>query len=78
MPIVETTITMSIPDEGMSLKSWRLLSPKPYALPASVFWFLGSAVMGLLYSASLPALVAVSVALELAAIPLFILVIQRN
>jgi len=43
-----------------------------------IFWFLGSAVTGLLYNVSLPALVAFSVALELAAIPLLILVMQRS
>jgi MFS family permease len=39
-----------------------------------VFWFLGSVVIGVLYSASLPALVAFSLVAELAAIPLFVLV----
>ncbi len=43
-----------------------------------IFWFLGSAVLGLLYSVSLPALVAFSVALELAAIPLFVLAMRRR
>jgi len=37
-----------------------------------VFWFIGSAVMGLLYDLSLPALVVFSVAAQLAAIPLLI------
>ena len=39
-----------------------------------VFWFLGSAVIGILYDISLPALIAFSLVVELAAIPLFILV----
>ena len=43
-----------------------------------ICWFLGSAVLGLLYSVSLPALVAFSVALELAAIPMFVLAIRRR
>jgi hypothetical protein len=43
-----------------------------------IFWFLGSAVLGLLYSVSLPALAALSVALEVAAIPLFIMVMRRK
>lgn len=38
-----------------------------------VFWFLGSAVIGLLYNISLPAVVAFSLIAELAAIPLFLL-----
>jgi predicted MFS family arabinose efflux permease len=37
-----------------------------------VFWFLGSTVIGLLYDLSLPALIAFSLAAELAAIPLLI------
>jgi MFS family permease len=43
-----------------------------------VSWFLGSAVMGLLYEVSLPALVVFSVAAELAAIPLFLVVTRRS
>lgn len=35
-----------------------------------VAWFAGSAAMGLLYDASIPALVAFSVAAELAAVPI--------
>lgn len=37
-----------------------------------VFWFLGSALMGLLYDLSLPALVLFSVTVQLGAIPLFV------
>jgi predicted MFS family arabinose efflux permease len=39
-----------------------------------VSWFLGSALMGLLYDVSLPALIAFSVAAELAALPLLFIV----
>jgi predicted MFS family arabinose efflux permease len=39
-----------------------------------LFWFAGSALMGLLYDLSLPALIVFSVAIQLAAIPLFWLV----
>lgn len=38
-----------------------------------VFWFLGSWLMGALYDVSLPAMVAVSVAAQLAALPLYFL-----
>jgi predicted MFS family arabinose efflux permease len=38
-----------------------------------VAWFLGSAALGILYEQSLPALIAFSMAAELAAVPLFIL-----
>src|SRR6266516_3457008 len=39
-----------------------------------VFWFLGSAALGLLYGVSLPALIAFSLVAELDAIPLFFVV----
>jgi predicted MFS family arabinose efflux permease len=39
-----------------------------------VFWFLGSALMGVLYAVSLPALIAFSVAAQLAALPVLLLV----
>ena len=39
-----------------------------------VFWFLGSAALGILYGVSLPALIAFSLVTELAAIPLFLIV----
>lgn len=39
-----------------------------------VCWFLGSAVIGILYDISLPAVIAFALIVELAAVPLFILV----
>jgi len=42
-----------------------------------VFWFLGSALMGILYDVSLPALIAFSVTVQLASIPLFFWVGKR-
>jgi len=42
-----------------------------------VFWFLGSAVMGILYDVSLPALVIFSVLAELAAIPFIVNAARR-
>lgn len=39
-----------------------------------VFWFVGSATIGILYGISLPALIAFSLVAELAALPLFFLV----
>jgi MFS family permease len=39
-----------------------------------VFWFLGSVVIGILYSVSLPILIVFGVVAELAAIPLFLIV----
>ena len=37
-----------------------------------IFWFLGSWLLGVLYDVSVPAMVAVSVVSQLAAIPLYI------
>jgi MFS family permease len=42
-----------------------------------VFWFLGSALMGILYDRSIPALVAFSVAAQLAALPLLLVVASK-
>jgi MFS family permease len=41
-------------------------------------WFLGSTAMGLLYEASLPALIALSVGLQLASLPVFLLAGRRS
>lgn len=43
-----------------------------------VFWFLGSAAIGFLYGISLPALIAFSVVLQLAAVPFFFIVARRT
>jgi predicted MFS family arabinose efflux permease len=42
-----------------------------------IAWFLGSAAMGMLYDVSIPALIAFSVVLQLAALPVFVLA-QRS
>jgi MFS family permease len=43
-----------------------------------VFWFLGSAAIGILYDVSLPATIAFCVVLELAAVPIFVMVWRRS
>jgi len=43
-----------------------------------IFWFLGSALIGILYGVSFPALIAFSLVAEIAAIPLFILVRRQS
>ncbi len=43
-----------------------------------LFWFLGSALMGVLYDVSIPSLIAFSVVMQLASIPFFILVRKRR
>jgi MFS family permease len=47
-----------------------------FNLGYGVAWFAGSAAMGLLYDFSLPALVGLSIVLELAALPLLLRVAQ--
>ncbi len=42
-----------------------------------IFWFLGSALIGILYGVSLPAVIAFSLVAELAAIPLFVVVSRK-
>ena len=37
-----------------------------------VFWFLGSALMGILYDLSLPSMIAFSVAAQFLSVPLFL------
>ena len=37
-----------------------------------IFWFLGSWLLGVLYDVSIPAMIAVSVAAQLAAVPLYL------
>jgi predicted MFS family arabinose efflux permease len=43
-----------------------------------IFWFLGSAVIGLLYGVSVPALIVFSMALQLAAVPWFLYVGRKT
>jgi len=43
-----------------------------------IFWFLGSAVIGVLYTVSLPLLIAFSMLVELAAIPFFLVARKRT
>jgi MFS family permease len=42
-----------------------------------LFWFLGSAFMGILYDVSIPSLIIFSVAMQLASIPFFILIRKK-
>ena len=43
-----------------------------------IFWFLGSALMGILYDTSIPALVVFSIISQLASIPLFLFVRKEH
>jgi len=42
-----------------------------------VFWFIGSAIMGMLYDRSVTATIVFCVATQLAAVPMFVIVRQR-
>ncbi len=56
----------------MAPKASRATCYGIFELAFGVFWFLGSWLMGVLYDLCLPAMIAVSVAAQLAAIPLYI------
>lgn len=57
---------------GMVPKSSRATGYGIFECSFGVFWFMGSWLLGVLYDASLPAMVAVSVLAQLAAIPLYL------
>jgi len=42
-----------------------------------LFWFLGSALMGILYDVSVPSLIIFSVVMQLASLPFFLLIGKR-
>jgi MFS family permease len=54
-------------------KSSRATGYGIFELSFGVFWFLGSWLLGILYDASMAAMIAVSIAAQLAAIPLYVL-----
>lgn len=57
---------------SMVPKSSRATGYGIFECSFGVFWFLGSWLLGVLYDISIPAMIAVSVAAQLAAIPLYI------
>ena len=69
-----------IPGCGRTDGSRRTGAPRRLGLFTAgygVFWFLGSAVIGILYDVSLPALIAFCILTQLAAIPIFAWVGRR-
>lgn len=64
--ILKAAVTQMVP------KSSRATGYGIFECSFGVFWFLGSWLLGLLYDANLTAMVAVSVAAQLAAIPLYL------
>lgn len=57
---------------GMVPKTSRATGYGIFECSFGVFWFLGSWLLGVLYDVSIPAMIAVSVVTQLAAIPLYI------
>jgi MFS family permease len=57
---------------GMVPKTSRATGYGVFECSFGVFWFLGSWLLGVLYDVSIPAMIAVSVIAQLAAIPLYI------
>lgn len=64
--ILKAAVTSMVP------KSSRATGYGIFECSFGVFWFLGSWLLGVLYDISIPAMVAVSVAAQLAAIPLYL------
>jgi MFS family permease len=64
--ILKAAVTSMVP------KASRATGYGVFECSFGVFWFLGSWLMGVLYDVSIPAMIAVSVAAQLAAIPLYI------
>ena len=64
--ILKAAVTSMVP------KASRATGYGIFECSFGVFWFLGSWLMGILYDASVPAMITVSVAAQLAAIPLYI------
>lgn len=64
--ILKAAVTQMVP------KASRATGYGVFECAFGVFWFLGSWLLGVLYDVSIPAMVAVSVAAQLAAIPLYL------
>lgn len=64
--ILKAAVTKMVP------KSSRATGYGVFECSFGVFWFLGSWLLGVLYDISIPAMIAVSIAAQLAAIPLYI------
>ena len=64
--ILKAAVTSMVP------KASRATGYGIFECSFGAFWFLGSWLMGVLYDVSIPAMIAVSVAAQLAAIPLYI------
>lgn len=64
--ILKAVVTSMVP------KDCRATGYGVFECSFGVFWFLGSWIMGVLYDLSIPAMVAVSVAVQLAAVPFYL------
>ena len=64
--ILKAAVTTMVP------KSSRATGYGIFECSFGIFWFLGSWLLGVLYVVSIPAMIVVSVAAQLAAIPLYL------
>ena len=64
--ILKAAVTSMVP------KASRATGYGIFECSFGVFWFLGSWLLGVLYDVSIPAMVAISVLAQLAAIPLYL------
>jgi MFS family permease len=71
-PIVPAAVALMVPSQR------RASAYGLFTAGYGMFWFLGSALIGILYDVSLPLLIAFCLVVELAAIPLFIAVRQQS
>lgn len=69
--ILKAAVTSMVP------KTSRATGYGIFECSFGVFWFLGSWLLGVLYDVSLPAMIAVSVTAQLAAIPLYLAAAKR-
>jgi MFS family permease len=69
---------MSAPIAGMVAADRRAAAYGIFSAGYGVFWFLGSAVMGILYDRSVPALVVFSVAIQLLALPVLLITARHS
>ena len=70
--ILKAAVTSMVP------KASRATGYGIFECSFGAFWFLGSWLLGVLYDVSIPAMIAVSVAAQLAAIPLYIASARRH
>jgi MFS family permease len=77
MVVIVVAMLASLPAAALSLGDRRGSAFGVYNMTFGIFWFAGSALMGVLYDISIQALVVFSVGVQLAGVPLMMLVARR-